>query len=193
MKSIKLSMIIVFSALSALTTLIAGCATPYSPVGDYGGFEHGGYTTSLIDANTAIVGFIGNYATPQKDVETYLLYRCAQVTLDYGYTNFAVISTSSSASNINLHQRYDDEEQTTDRPTLHRTYYDRIESSPNLISKTNTQQFYVAQRPFDRSVSHSAKSVIKMFEGPVPVGLPNSFSAYDVIAHLGPALGPSVF
>ncbi len=66
--------------------LFSGCATstPYQKA-NYLGY---GYTSTLIDKNTARVGFKGNKLTDRADVELMLLYRAAEVSQDNGFQYF---------------------------------------------------------------------------------------------------------
>ncbi len=170
-----------------MITLLTGCETSYGPTGEYGGFPHGGYTDSNVNANTAIVSFVGNYFTPQNDIDNYLLYRSAKVTLENGYNYFVITSTSSSCKNIEVATATTDHV-TTNPPQLHRTYYSHTKYAGYSVSNTRTPRFYQFSAPCHQAQTHSATSVIKMFEGPVPAGLPRAFNAQDVIAHVGPSL-----
>ena len=70
--------------VATLAGLFCGClATPYQPDG-----LGGGYSESRIDASTMAVSFRANSETPPQLVESYLLYRCAQVTRDAGFSYF---------------------------------------------------------------------------------------------------------
>src|SRR3972149_10206844 len=63
-----------------------GCPTRYQKTG-----ATGGYSDARIDANTFLVEFHGNGFTSRQTVETYLLYRCAEVTVEAGYDFFVVV------------------------------------------------------------------------------------------------------
>src|SRR5208337_1181572 len=69
--------------------LLSGCATPYKESGPMGG-----YSDMQIDHNTVKVSFRGNAYTHKDTVETYMLYRCAEVTVEKGYDWFAIVSES---------------------------------------------------------------------------------------------------
>lgn len=72
--------------------LLAGCATatPYQPLGYPG--ERGGYTNQQLDQNHFRVSFIGNTLTSRQQVENYLLYRAAELTLQQGFACFTVVN-----------------------------------------------------------------------------------------------------
>lgn len=167
-----------------LTALLSGCETVYQPEEDYSGIPHGGYVDERIDANTVVVSFSGNSDTPQRTVETYLLYRCAQVTLENGFNYFIVVSTTGLPVNIGV---------TTRRKTF------SVANPAKLYSNYNTTDAYSGYHAFSSDMPqysqtvnsqdpypHGAVAVIKMFTGIKP-NLQNAFQAYDVIAHLGPS------
>jgi hypothetical protein len=77
---------IVLCLLVILTVSILGCATKYQPVG-----LTGGYSNIQIDANTYRVSFRGNGMTSRERVETYMLYRCAELTAEAGYDYFMIV------------------------------------------------------------------------------------------------------
>jgi hypothetical protein len=69
--------------------MIAACQTPTpykqatTPNGD-------GYTTQQLEANRFRISFKGNSLTTRQTVDTYMLYRAAEVTLESGYDYFIV-------------------------------------------------------------------------------------------------------
>lgn len=68
---------------------LAACAaqpTPYQPKRD--GM---GYSEQQIDARTWRVEFAGNADTARETVETYLLYRCAEIMRFGGYDKFVIL------------------------------------------------------------------------------------------------------
>lgn len=82
-------------ALGAVT-LAAACATqtPYAPVGE----SRYGYSETRIEENRFRVAFTGNSLTDQETVETYLLYRAAELTLQNGYDWFEIVDRDTEAS-----------------------------------------------------------------------------------------------
>jgi hypothetical protein len=86
-------------ALSAAACLLAGCSTAYQPNG-----VSGGYTDQVRSSNTAQVSFRGNGLTPPETVHSYILRRCAEVTLEDGYSYFVLVHTQApSAETDNLY------------------------------------------------------------------------------------------
>jgi hypothetical protein len=72
-------------ALSAVC-LIAGCTTAYQPEG-----VSGGYTDRTLAKNSVQISFRGNRFTAPNTLHSYLLRRCAEVTLQNGFTYFVLV------------------------------------------------------------------------------------------------------
>lgn len=75
------------AALCAAVVVITGCATstPYVPMdGRYG------YSDQRIEDDRYRVLFHGNSSTSRETVETFLLYRAAELTLENGFDYFIV-------------------------------------------------------------------------------------------------------
>lgn len=72
-------------ALSA-ACLIAGCSTAYQP----DGFS-GGYSDKMLANNTVLVSFRVNRLTTTDTLHSYLLRRCAEVTLQDGFNYFVLV------------------------------------------------------------------------------------------------------
>ncbi|WP_421788620.1 CC0125/CC1285 family lipoprotein [Hyphobacterium sp.] len=71
--------------------LLAACATPtpYQASGSDGGVY--GYSEQRIERDRYRITFSGNSLTDRETVETYLLYRAAELTRESGYDSFTVI------------------------------------------------------------------------------------------------------
>ena len=89
MPTLKLS-----GALAALA-LLGACATatPYQAAID----GNSGYSEVKIEDNRFQVEFSGNSLTDRKTVETYLLYRAAELTVQTGYDNFRMVRRTTDA------------------------------------------------------------------------------------------------
>jgi hypothetical protein len=86
-------------ALSAAACLLASCATAYQPDG-----VSGGYSDQVRNGNTAQVSFRGNGMTTPETLHSYLLRRCAEVTLQDGYSYFVLVHTEApNQANDNLY------------------------------------------------------------------------------------------
>lgn len=165
-------------SLFIICTLVAGCGTEYGPAGEMGGIEYGGYTDQMINYNTAIVTFRGNSSTARGAVKTYLLYRCAQVTLAHGYDYFIIVSTSTSGRNVHVNTNDSYNSYLTDPPHLYTTYYRSSDYVSSRFTASATPGYYPQL--------YGSTAVIKMFQGDTR-GIPGrSYNATDVIAHLGP-------
>jgi hypothetical protein len=79
--------------LIALAATLAACASRpalYQPMHD-----DVGYGEQMLEPNRYRVWFAGNSATPRETVEDYVLYRCAELTLDKGYDYFVLSDRTS--------------------------------------------------------------------------------------------------
>ena len=82
------------SGLAALAILGAcATATPYQAAQN----SSGGYTDQQIESNRWNISFAGNSLTDRKTVETYLLYRAAELTSQQGYSYFEVVQRETDA------------------------------------------------------------------------------------------------
>lgn len=85
-----------FVAPIAALALVAGCetATPYQPLGATR--TRGGYTNIPLDQTHWRVTFIGNALTSRQQVENYLMYRAAELTLQQGYNCFTMVNRDTN-------------------------------------------------------------------------------------------------
>lgn len=88
----RLSLAAAFAAL-AFTTACA-TATPYQAASN----ADGGFSEMKIEDNRFQVEFSGNSLTDRKTVETYLLFRAAELTKQNGYDHFRVVRRDTDAS-----------------------------------------------------------------------------------------------
>lgn len=75
---------------------LAGCetATPYQPLNP-SATQAGGYTETKIEQDRWRVAFHGNSMTSRETVETYLLYRAAELTVNQGYDWFETVDRAT--------------------------------------------------------------------------------------------------
>jgi hypothetical protein len=73
-------------AAVAGTICLAGCATNYQSDG-----ITGGYSERRISGDVWAVGFAGNGYTTYETVQTYWLYRAAELTVQKGYDGFEIV------------------------------------------------------------------------------------------------------
>ncbi len=78
--------------IAAVCLALAACTTPYGPKG-----LAGGYSETKLAENVYTVSFNGNGNTSGDTVWNYWIYRCAELTLEKGYSAFAVVRTDKSA------------------------------------------------------------------------------------------------
>lgn len=162
-----------------ITLNLTSCIqTPYGPYDTL----LGGYTDRRINLNTAIVNVSSTKITHKGMTQAYALYRCAEVTIDYGYDYFIVVSTTHSNRNIRVLEREDYHKYNTQPPRLYNAFprtlsYNgyRIEGSRSPQQCSNSSGCMV----------YGPTIVIKMYNGVVP-NVPGAFDAFDVMAHLGP-------
>ncbi len=83
-------------AACAALALLGACAiaTPYQPAGD----QAYGYSSQQIENDRWKVAFAGNSLTDRETVETYLLYRAAELTHQQGFDHFKVVTRATEAS-----------------------------------------------------------------------------------------------
>ena len=162
--------------------LLAGCetATPYQPQ-MRGSQVSGGYRDQQLEANRFRVSFNGNSMTSRETVESYLLYRAAELTVQNGFDWFVMTDRRSN------------------------TYIDRP-FSPGPWGYWGPSWRYAGAfgwrswdpwwgDPFwDSSVNvqtvdrYEASAEIVTYRGPKPVDNPRAFDARDVISRLGPSI-----
>lgn len=84
--------LLIFAAAAGALAACVG-QTPYGPRGD----ASYGYAETRIESNRFRVSFSGNSLTDQGTVETYLLFRAAELTLQEGYDWFEVVDRGTEA------------------------------------------------------------------------------------------------
>lgn len=80
------------AAVAAMALVMTGCAsrsTPYQPLSS-GSKISGGYSDERIGEDRFRVKFAGNTLTSREKVESYLLFRAAELTLEQGMDWFAI-------------------------------------------------------------------------------------------------------
>lgn len=75
---------------------LVGCSTSYKPEG-----LTGGYADMALNQDTYQVSFRGNAYTSSDQVQTFLLRRCAELTIKNGYRYFVILD-----SNVNVNTSY---------------------------------------------------------------------------------------
>jgi hypothetical protein len=79
------------SAIALCLAVVAACATP-TPYKEAATMNDDGYTTQQIESNRFRISFRGNSLTTRQTVDTYMLYRAAEVTLQNGGEYFIIVN-----------------------------------------------------------------------------------------------------
>jgi hypothetical protein len=88
-------LLIAAAAAAALALGACATATPYQPLRP-GATASGGYSERQVEQNRWMVSFSGNSLTERRTVETYLLYRSAELTLQQGYDWFSIVERETN-------------------------------------------------------------------------------------------------
>ncbi|NQV51041.1 MAG: hypothetical protein HQ507_11120 [Candidatus Marinimicrobia bacterium] len=144
-KQIRLSL-----QLGALI-LLAACATSYGPKG-----MMGGYSEKQIDETTIQVFFEGNQHTTKEQVRTNLMFRCAELTIENGFSHFMIISDDSYEHDGTFDMTYDQPGKTTE--SLSRGTLTTVDASVQVepISTNIVGVFTIQMMPKVDSVYASA-------------------------------------
>ena len=169
----------------ALMLLVAACATatPYGPASQGGGY---GFSDQRIEDNRYRITFRGNSVTSRETVESALLYRAAELTVDLGYDYFIAVENQTEAN-----KSY--------RTTTEPAFYGRYGYGYPFYRPYYGFPYYAYGfgwgAPYDsytREVTrYSAVAFIVMYKGEKPADNPQAFNAREVMNNLGPyVLGP---
>lgn len=172
----------------ALGLVLAGCATatPYQPYRPHSaGGIHGGYSEERVAADEFRVRFHGNSMTSRERVETYMLYRAAELTVANGYDWFMAVDRNMEHT-VRTVVRPDP----FYRPILGPLYpYWQPEWRyyqpgrgwgywPDATGQIDVRQIE----------SFEATADVRMSKGAAPGNEPRAMDARRVIANLGPAI-----
>ena len=156
----------------ALMTSLAACttATGYGPAGYDSNY---GYSERPIEQNRWQVSFAGNSLTDLETVQTYLLYRSAELTLQQGFDYFVIVDR-----NVDETTRFQSTGFGRASPFAYEYYH------PAWGWRTYRDPFYndIDLREVNR---YRAFAEIIMGRGPKPAD-PKAYSAEDVVFNLGP-------
>ena len=161
--------------------LLAACATstPYGPAEGGSGY---GFSEQRIESNRYRVMFRGNSSTTREIVETFLLYRAAELTLMNGFEHFIVVENDTETR-----RRYST---TGTNPAFFGRYpfgfgpYGGFGAFPYYAYGFGWgAQFDSYTREITR---YSAIAFITMHNGDKPQDNPQAFDARDVVDNLQP-------
>ena len=163
----------------ALTLILSACATstPYGPAPQPGGY---GFSEQQIEQNRYRITFRGNSSTSRQDVESFLLYRAAELTVQNGYDYFITAEYDTEAN-----KRYT-------ATSYYPAYYGRYHYRPGRRGGYYAFPYYAYGfdwgYPHDLNIRevtrYSAVAYITMHKGSKPVGETQAFDAREVIANL---------
>ena len=164
---------------------LASCAspTPYQPISSASS-RQGGYSERRIEPDYWQVTFAGNSLTSRETVETYLLYRAAELTLQQGNDWFDVV-TRDVEHNVR--------EETTSSFGYNPWYGYGWRPRWSYFYRPygwRAWDPYMGDPFFDtRQVErYVATAEVEMHRGRAPDGARRTFDAREVIARLGPAI-----
>lgn len=172
---------LMLAAAAALTLSACATATPYQPASKAtAGY---GYSEQRVEADRWQVSFAGNSVTTRQTVESYMLYRAAQLTLNSGYDWFQTVDRHTQGQTEVVGTAYD--------PWW----------GPYGPYWHPAWRFYGARGwggwgawgsgwgpDFDASTitRYEASTEVVMHHGAKPANDPHAFDAHQVIENLGP-------
>lgn len=177
----------VLAALLLLLAAPSACTrpTPYQPAD--GGY---GFAERRLEENRYLVTFSGNSATPREEVELYLLYRAAQLTLDSGNDHFVLVERDTEADTTYLAEPtfYGPPCWGPWRPGYGGWVYGPWGPAfaPGYWAGWGCPGWGAGRAiPITR---YQAQAEIQVFPGPVPEGNPAAYDARQVLANLQPQI-----
>lgn len=157
----------------AAASIVAACAsaTPYQPTPDGGRW---GYQESQIENNRYRVSFQGNSLTDRETVETYLLFRAAELTVSEGFDHF-ILATRATDTETRVQTIGSDP---FDRYGIHYSFYHPRWGWRSRYDPVwhNTQ--------YRESTRFEASAEVLFGRGPKPDDA-NAYDARSVIENLG--------
>jgi hypothetical protein len=111
---------------------VAACASPYAQGGITGGFEQ----RQLADGVWR-VSYNANAYTSEETVQTYWLYRCAELTIEQGYDGFQILS------NVQLTEG----ESEADGASLTRVVQSGLDGKPYMVADIRLLRTPLPDRP----------------------------------------------
>ncbi len=155
------------------TAILAACATsatPYQPAAT----DRYGFSEQQIESNRVRITFRGNTLTDRETVETYLLYRAAELTLQGGRDYFIVANRDTEE-----HSRLQGTGSYQPRFAFDYWYF-----SPRRGWSPWYDPFWNEPSSYREVTRYEAVAEIAMFSGAKPANDPNAFDAREVQANL---------
>jgi hypothetical protein len=173
--------------LLALMNGLVGCttSTPYQPLSSQRSTA-GGYSDQRIEDNRYSVSFSGNTMTSRETVETFLLYRAAELTNAQGYDWFVMAERDTEKKSRT----------TVDRPFSTGPYGYWGPSWRYRGGRFGWRGWdpYWGDPFWDRQIDvrtvdrYEATAEIVMGRGAKPGGDPRTFDARQILSNLGPRI-----
>ncbi len=157
------------AAAGALILSACVTATPYQPQGD----EGDGYADFRLEDDKFRVTFTGNSLTDLPRVENYLLFRAAEVTVQFGYDYFIVL------------------EEGTEAISTFRSFGTFIDGAPGRFVYGTTgfgAGFGTTSGTTRERREYTAQAIIQTGRGPKPKDNPSAFDARQILKNLGPTI-----
>lgn len=161
----RLLVVLAAAALSACAT-----ATPYQAAGAQGAAGYG-YAERQIETNRYSISFSGNSLTERDTVESYMLFRAAELTLEKGYDYF-----------ITAQRATDDDKRLVGfgGPSRYGFYPYYSWYSPYRGWRPFHDPFWDDDTTFREVTRYQATAEIVMFKGQKPADNPQAFDARQV-------------
>ena len=178
-------------ALAAALLATAGCAsqsTPYQPLSSASRVA-GGYADRQLADDRFVVTFAGNELTSRETVESYLLYRAAELTVERGYDWFVIVD-----------REMDHKIEREIRPDLtydpwfgpayshwkpYWRYYDAAHGWREW-DPYHGDRFWTHEIDVRTIEQFEATAEVRLGRGARPAGEPNASDARTVMAEIGP-------
>ena len=163
------------AGVGALALTACASTTGYGPATDSGY----GYSDQKIEEDRYRITFRGNSLTDRETVETYLLYRAAEITLANGYDHFLVVEDDTERSTTYSGTSFNDPFMRPGFGFGPFPYYAPGFGWGGRFGGVNDVQI----RPRDR---YTAIAYVKLGRGEKPADVMNAYDARSVSENLGP-------
>jgi hypothetical protein len=134
-----------------------------------------GYSETKIESDRYRISFKGNSLTNKETVETYMLFRAAELTLQSGFDTFTIAHRDTDKRS---------------RTQVSGGYYSTFSYayfSPRRGWFYDYDPFFASPRYYEQVTQYEASAEVVMSKGPKGSN-PESFDAHDVSANLGPKI-----
>lgn len=175
-------------ATLAIATMMGGCATPtpYQPYrAESAGGVHGGYSEQRLGEDRFRVMFHGNELTSRERVETYLLYRAAELTVTSGNDWFEVRNrnTEHDVETHTQHHAWGSYPYWQPQWQYYRRGYGWEIWRPGY-----GEPFWADHVDVTTVESFEVAAEIQVAKGAAPAGNVQAFDARKILAQLGPTI-----